>query len=112
VGWHGGGSFIYCELLQWNERFVQRILAAPGKAVLQAIWDEMRQKAHLSFRLDVAQFDAHAAEFADLSLEDGRRFLMEVLDKNQLYVNYSEMDDQTYGVSEEDKRLNRLFYGG
>jgi adenine-specific DNA-methyltransferase len=112
VGWQGGGSFIYCELMQWNERFVQRILAAPGKAVLQAIWDEMRQKAHLSFRLDVAQFDAHAAEFADLSLEDGRRFLMEVLDKNQLYVNYSEMDDQTYGVSEEDKRLNRLFYGG
>jgi len=112
VDWKGGGSLVYCELMQWNERFVQRIMAAPDKATLQAIWDEMRQKAHLSYRLDVTQFNAHAAEFADLSLEDQRRFLMEVLDKNQLYVNYSEMDDQTYGVSEKDKRLNRLFYGG
>jgi len=110
VGWQGGGSFVYCELMQWNERFVRRILAAPDQATLQAIWDEMRQKAHLSYRLDVTQFNAHAAEFADLSMEDQRRFLMEVLDKNQLYVNYSEMEDQTYGVNEEDKRLNRLFY--
>ena len=111
VSWQGGGSFVYCELMQWNEHFVQRILAAPDKATLQAIWDEMREKAHLSYRLDVQQFDAHAGEFADLSLEDQRRFLMEVLDKNQLYVPLSEMDDETYGVSDEDKRLNRLFYG-
>lgn len=110
VGWQGGGSFVYCELMQWNQRFVQRILAAPDKATLQAIWNEMREKAHLSYRLDVKQFDEHAADFADLSLEDQRRFLMEVLDKNQLYVNLSEMDDETYAVSEEDKRLNRLFY--
>jgi len=111
VGWRGGGSFVYCELMQWNERFVRRILAAPDKATLQAIWDDMRAHAHLSYRLDVQQFDQHAADFASLSLEDQRRFLMEVLDKNQLYVPLSEMDDETYGVSDEDKRLNRLFYG-
>jgi hypothetical protein len=111
VHWKGGGSFVYCELMQWNERFVQQILNASNKAALQALWQEMQAKAHLSYRLDLHQFDENAKAFEDLAIEDQKRFLMEVLDKNALYVNLSEMDDETYGVSEEDKRLNRQFYG-
>ena len=37
--------------------------------------------------------------------------LMELLDKNQLYVNLSEMEDEEFRVSDEDKALNRAFYG-
>jgi adenine-specific DNA-methyltransferase len=33
------------------------------------------------------------------------------LDKNQLYVNLSEIDDAQFKVSEEDKALNKSFYG-
>jgi len=36
--------------------------------------------------------------------------LLECLDKNHLYVNYNEIDDEEYGVSVKDKRLNREFY--
>ena len=32
------------------------------------------------------------------------KFLLEVLDKNQLYVNFSEMQDETYRISESDKK--------
>ena len=110
VGWQGGGSFIYCELMQWNECFVERVRAAESKAALQAIWQEMQEKAHLSYRLDLRKFNEHAAEFADLSLEEQKRFLLETLDANQLYVNLNEMDDESYSVSEADKRLNKLFY--
>lgn len=31
--------------------------------------------------------------------------------KNMLYVPYSEIDDVTYGVSDEEKQLNRQFFG-
>ncbi len=31
--------------------------------------------------------------------------------RNQLYVNLSEIDDEDFKVSDEDKELNRLFYG-
>ncbi len=111
VGWQGGGSFVYCELMQWDERFIKQIRSADGKDTLQAIWQEMRERADLSYRLDLKQFDENAAAFADLSLDDQRRFLLESLDKNQLYVNLSEIDDATYAVSDEDKQLNRQFYG-
>jgi hypothetical protein len=33
-----------------------------------------------------------------------------MLDKNQLYVNLSEIKDKQYKVSEEDKKLNNQFY--
>ena len=36
--------------------------------------------------------------------------LMELLDKNQLYVNLSEMEDEDFGISDADKELNRAFY--
>jgi adenine-specific DNA-methyltransferase len=34
-----------------------------------------------------------------------------VIDKNQLYVNYSDIDDETNDISEQDKKLNHQFYG-
>ena len=71
----------------------------------------MKKKAFLSYNVDVKTIDEHAKDFEDLSIEDQKRFLLECLDKNHLYVNYSEIDDEEYGVSEEDKKLNREFYG-
>jgi adenine-specific DNA-methyltransferase len=44
-------------------------------------------------------------------LEKQKRLLAELLDKNQLYVNLSEIDDAQFMVSEEDKALNKAFYG-
>jgi adenine-specific DNA-methyltransferase len=109
---NGQGDFVYCELLKWNEQYVERIEEAKSTKDLADIWRTMREKAHLSYKVDLEAFDRNAKEFAQLSLEDQKRFLLEVLDKNQLYVNYCEIEDADYKVSEEDKRLNRLFYGG
>ena len=44
-------------------------------------------------------------------LEKQKRLLAELLDKNQLYVNLSEIDDAQFKVSDEDKALNKAFYG-
>ena len=58
----------------------------------------------------VKLIDEHSRDFEDLSIEDQKRFLRECLDKNHLYVNYSEIEDEEYEVSEGDKKLNRGFY--
>ena len=111
VNWEGGGSFVYCELMEWNELFVQQIQKAKKKETLQTVWKEMQAKAQLSYKVDLTQFNDNAKEFSELSLEDQKSFLKEVLDKNALYVNLSEINDEVYGVSEEDKHLNHQFYG-
>lgn len=107
----GSGDFVYLELMKWNENFVDEIKKAKTAKELQELWEAMKEKAHLSYKIDIAAFDKNAKDFADLSLENQKKFLLECLDKNHLYVNYSEIDDEEYGVSGEDKKLNNEFYG-
>jgi adenine-specific DNA-methyltransferase len=104
------GDFVYLELMKWNENFVEKIQEAKTKDELKKLWETMKEKAFLSYKVDIKTIDEHAKDFDDLSIEDQKRFLFECLDKNHLYVNYSEIDDEEYGVSEEDKKLNREFY--
>jgi len=110
VGWKGGGDFVYLELAKWNESFVEKIQKAKTKKELKKSWETMKEKAFLSYKVDIKTVDENARDFADLSIENQKRFLLECLDKNHLYVNYSEIDDEEYEVSEEDKKLNREFY--
>ena len=106
----GNGDFAYLELMKWNENFVEKIKRTRTKDELKKLWKTMKKKAFLSYKVDVKAFDEHAKDFADLSIENQKRFLLECLDKNHLYVNYSEINDEEYGVSEGDKELNKEFY--
>lgn len=110
VEWQGGGEFIYCELAKANQTFIDRIQTTDTDGLLQALWADMCEKAFLSYQVDVRAIDETQKDFEGLSIEDKKRFLMEVLDKNLLYVPLSEMDDQTYRMSDEDKVLNRQFF--
>lgn len=110
VGWQGGGDFVYCELMELNEKFVGDIQAAQTTEELLEIWEQMKKQSFLSYRIDPKDIDRNVEEFKDLSIKDQKKFLMELLDKNDLYVNYSEIEDKQYGVSEEDVQLNRKFY--
>ncbi len=110
VNWQGGGSFVYCELSQANQEFIDQIQAATSSEELQAIWQTMQEKAFLSHQLNPKIIDANASEFAQLVFADQQRFLIEVLDKNLLYVPYSEMEDASYAVSKQDKVLNKQFF--
>lgn len=109
--WQGGGSFIYCELAQANHAYVDKIQEAKTPKDLQAIWKNMQDNAFLSYRIDPKTIDLNSADFTALKLEDQKRFLIEVMDKNMLYIPISEMDDETYGISDYDKKLNRQFQG-
>ena len=110
VDWLGGGSFVYCELSQANQKFIDQIQAATNSEALQVIWQTMQEKAFLSYKLNPKTIDMNASEFAQLVFADQQRFLIEVLDKNLLYVPYSEMDDASYAVSDADKALNCQFF--
>ncbi len=103
-------DFVYLELMKWNENFVEKIQKAKTKQELKKLWETMKKKAFLSYKVDIRAVDKNAKDFTDLSIENQKRFLFECLDKNHLYVNYSEIDDEEYGVGKNDKTLNKEFY--
>ncbi len=110
-GWHGGGSFVYCELAGLNQKYADRIQGAQDDETLETIWSEMQSTGFISSKIDPKDVDPEADDFKALSLENKKHLLMELLDLNQLYVNYCDIDDETFGVSEADKAFTKSFYG-
>jgi len=112
----GGGDFIYCELMKFNEAFMERIQDAKTGKELLKIWKEMAEDSFLNWYVNPEVPEDAIKDFEELGkgkdgLEKQKQLLAELLDKNQLYVNLSEIDDTQFKVSKEDKELNKGFYG-
>lgn len=110
LNWQGGGSFVYCELSKYNQNFIDEIEEAKTTDELLVIWKRMQETGFLSYQIKAKDINIDADEFKDLSIDDQKRFLIECLDKNLLYIPFSEIDNEEYNISDEDKRLTREFY--
>jgi adenine-specific DNA-methyltransferase len=110
VNWQGGGSFVYSELAKANQQFIDEIKVAETNKTLSAIWQQMQATGYLNYKINITTIDESAADFTELSLDDQKRFLIECLDKNMLYIPVNDMESEEYAISEEDKRLTKEFY--
>lgn len=111
VGWQGGGSFLYLELKKYNQHFMELIEAATNTDALLTVWEQMKQRSFLAYNIDLKQQDKNVDEFKTLTLRQQKEVLASLLDKNQLYVNRSAMNDADLGVTDEDKQLTTAFFG-
>ena len=109
VDWQGGGSFVYCELKNDVQEFKNEILEATTKEKLLEVFELAKKSSFLSYRIDPKKLKKN--EFEKLSLAEQKQILSEIIDNNNLYVNYSDIDDIDYGISAQDKKLNHAFYG-
>ncbi|MGI2792232.1 DNA methyltransferase [Bacillus cytotoxicus] len=108
--WSGGGSFIYCELMKVNQLWVDKIVEATQEGELLDFWHKMQEEAFLSYKINPKEINESISDFQELAFDEKKKFLIEVLDKNLLYLSYSEIQDEDFKVSEEDKILNEKFY--
>ena len=109
VNWNGGGYFVYCELLENANTLIYNIQSTTEDSILEvknAIFSDERIVPYIT-REELNKADA---EFENLSFEEKKKSLISLVDKNKLYVNYSDMDDQTFNVDKEDKRFTKSFY--
>ena len=112
VSWQGGGDFIYCELMHYNQAYMDKIQSAHSSEALVVLWRDIAENAFLNWYVNPEMPEAAINDFIAISdVEKQRHLLAELLDKNQLYVNLSEIEDSDFEVSEEDKVLNKAFYG-
>jgi adenine-specific DNA-methyltransferase len=107
---NGNGSFVYLELKKYNQVFIEQIASASSATQLLEIWEQMKAKSFLNYNIDIKKQDEHLEEFKALSLAEQKQHLCELLDKNQLYVNLSSLNDADFACTEEEKRLNQDFY--
>ena len=75
------------------------------------MYKEITDSEFISYKADINKLKESEQDFKELSTEDKRKFLIQVLDKNLLYVNYCDMEDEDLAVTEEEKAFARSFYG-
>lgn len=111
VNWQGGGDFIYCELKENNQLFVDKIFAAQNDNKLLKLFEQITNTDFISYKVNPKDISENKTSFEELSTEDKKKFLLEVLDKNMLYVNYCDIDDEDFAVTQEEKAFTKNFYG-
>lgn len=108
--WQGGGSFVYLELKKYNQTFIEQIEEAKDTEALLQIWEQMKAKSFLNYNVDIKKQDEHLEDFKALRLAEQKQHLCELLDKNQLYVNLSSLNDSDFNCTEEEKKITKDFY--
>jgi adenine-specific DNA-methyltransferase len=116
VNWKGGGDFIYCELMKYNEAFMHKVQTAKTSEELVELWKDIAENSFLNWYVNPEIPEEAVDDFIEIGqsekgMEKQKKLLAELLNKNQLYVNLSEIGDSDFNVSDEDKKLNQLFYG-
>lgn len=109
VNWQGGGSFIYCELKENANTLLKIIEEASEKNIF-----EIKEKIYADNRIvpyiSREELKSKDKDFTKFDLKAKKDILREIVDKNKLYVNYSDMEDEEYSIGEEDKIFTNSFY--
>ncbi len=113
VDWQGSGNFIYCELVKWNEKAKENILKAKNLKELEKLFDELYERYFLNYNVKTKEFKEKILKeegFKNLNLDEQKKLFVEMLDMNQMYVNFSERADTKYNLSKDDIALSEKFY--
>ena len=109
VGWQGGGSFIYCELKENAKKLIDSVLSSDMESI-----DKIKEKIFSDDRIvpyiTKQELEKVDKDFLNLKFEEKKKILIDLVDKNKLYINYSDIDDEEYDISKEEKQFNNSFY--
>ena len=111
--WKGGGSFVYMELAEKNEKAMRLISACKDLKELERIFKTLCEKYFLHYNVRVNDFinkTCKEEEFKKLSLKRHKEIFMRMIDLNQLYVNVSDRNDKDSGLTKNDIAATEDFY--
>lgn len=103
-------DFLYFELKKYNQTFVEKIEEANDTKSLLNIWEQMKEKSFLNYNINIKAQDENIEEFKSMDLSHQKELLVELLDKNQMYVNLSSTDDAEFELTDEEKKITTDFY--
>lgn len=109
VAWNGGGSFVYCELLEDAATLIDRIRLGDDESInniKSLIYSDDRIISYI-LKEELLAIDNN---FNSLNLEDKKKVLIKLINKNKLYVNYSDIEDEEMFVKAKDKNFTKSFY--
>ena len=98
------------ELKKYNQEFLDRLMEVTSIPDVEAVYADMQKNAFLKFFFDKKEFEKDE-NFRAKSWEERRNMLVDILDENQLYLNYQDMRDSRHKVTNDEMVLTDRFYG-
>lgn len=111
VNWQGGGAFVYCELLEDNQSLVYELEKATTPDSVKSVLAKGTKNGKFIPSVLPRDLKRTEEEFDNLTVDEQKELVLELLDKNKLYINLSDVDDEDANVSEADKAFTKSFYG-
>ena len=107
---HYNFTFTYMELMKNNQSYIDTITECTSSSQLIEIKNELKNSNFIRYEVKDENLFDDKNQFDTLPMDEQKEILIKILDKNHLYVNYSEMDDTQFDISDEVKKFNREFY--
>lgn len=107
--WTGGGSFVYCELKENANKLIKEVMSA-SKNNINEVKDKIFSDERIVSYIKSKDLQKANEEFKLLDIDTKKRILLSIIDKNKLYVNYSDMMDEEYSIEENDKDFTNSLY--
>ena len=107
--WTGGGSFVYCELKENSQILIEEIKNA-NTANIQEIKERVFNDDRIVSYISKKELNNSNEIFDTLTIDEKKKSLIAIVDKNKLYVNYSDICDEEYNISKSDKEFTESFY--
>lgn len=114
INWQGGGEFLYLELAKYNEEAKEKIKNCETSEELENLFEELYNEYYLNYNLNIKNFKEliKTLEYKNLLLDDKKKMYLSMLDLNSMYINYEDMEDDKFKLSDSDIKLTKQFYGG
>ncbi len=101
---------VIAELAAKNHSFIEKLKSAKSHDDILATWVDIENNGFLSHKITKAKV-YEAIKDSSVDPEELRNLVLDCLDQNHLFVNVSEMFDQTWGVSAGDADFTEQFFG-
>ncbi len=109
IDFDGGSSFVLTQLKYANSDF-QRLIENADKSNIKEISEIIINSMLISYKID----DEAISKFKDLIVNEDidavKKGLFDFIDKNNIYVSQSELNNSDFDISEYDKILTQKFY--
>lgn len=104
-------SIVYCELAKHNQKYIDETLKSSSNCDLLNILEKIASTGFINIKVNPADIAEASFDFGLLEIDDKKRFIIELLDKNMLYINTCDINDVEYAISDADKSYTKSFYG-
>jgi adenine-specific DNA-methyltransferase len=110
IDYKGGGSFLSFEILTFEKEFAGKLKTVNTVSEIIEFFEKYHTRGILKYNV-IEDAKSIFQDFAvSNDIDTCKKMIFDLLDKNNLYVNFYDIDDKSFSVSQNDILLTKNFY--